>query len=68
MTIGKSIFLFSNILEAILNRWWIIVKKFDWVEFKKFDYGNWGIIYGIYLAPKIKYNIILKEDDTLEAK
>ncbi|ESO85510.1 hypothetical protein LOTGIDRAFT_154997 [Lottia gigantea] len=34
----------------------------------KNDYGDGGIIYGLYLAPKVKYNIILTSDGILKEK
>ncbi|ESO85444.1 hypothetical protein LOTGIDRAFT_154938 [Lottia gigantea] len=34
----------------------------------KNDYGNGGIIFGLYLAPKVKYNIILTSDGILKEK
>ena len=34
----------------------------------KNDYGDGGIVFGLYLAPKVKYNIVLKEDLSLEEK
>ncbi|ESO85523.1 hypothetical protein LOTGIDRAFT_155010 [Lottia gigantea] len=34
----------------------------------KNDYGDGGIIFGLYLAPKVKYNIILTSDGVLKEK
>ncbi|ESO91852.1 hypothetical protein LOTGIDRAFT_163211 [Lottia gigantea] len=34
----------------------------------KNDYGDGGIIFGLYLAPKVKYNIILTFDGVLKEK
>ncbi|ESP02397.1 hypothetical protein LOTGIDRAFT_172055 [Lottia gigantea] len=34
----------------------------------KNDYGDGGIIFGLYLAPKVKYNIILTSDGILKEK
>ena len=34
----------------------------------KNDYGNGGIIYGLYIAPKIKYNIVIDNDFMLTEK
>ncbi|ESO89867.1 hypothetical protein LOTGIDRAFT_164555 [Lottia gigantea] len=34
----------------------------------KNDYGDGGIIFGLYLAPKVKYNMILTSDGVLKEK
>ena len=34
----------------------------------KNDYGNGGIIYGLFLAPKIKYCLVLDDDYMLKEK
>ncbi|ESO90924.1 hypothetical protein LOTGIDRAFT_175784 [Lottia gigantea] len=34
----------------------------------KNDYGDGGIIFGLYLSPKVKYNIILTSDGVLKEK
>ena len=34
----------------------------------KNDYGNGGIIYGLFLAPKIKYCLVLNNDYMIEEK
>ncbi|ESO82747.1 hypothetical protein LOTGIDRAFT_155765 [Lottia gigantea] len=34
----------------------------------KNDYGDGGIIFGLYLAPKVKYNIVLTSDGVLKEK
>jgi len=34
----------------------------------KNDYGNGGIIFGLYIAPKIKYNIVIDDNFHLSEK
>ncbi|ESP03436.1 hypothetical protein LOTGIDRAFT_171373 [Lottia gigantea] len=42
-----------------------MVSENDYCKGKN-DYGDGGIIYGLYLAPKVKYNIILTPDGILK--
>ncbi|ESO91805.1 hypothetical protein LOTGIDRAFT_163165 [Lottia gigantea] len=42
-----------------------LVSENDYCKGKN-DYGDGGIIFGLYLAPKIKYNIILTSDGVLK--
>ncbi|ESO88843.1 hypothetical protein LOTGIDRAFT_165263 [Lottia gigantea] len=44
-----------------------LVSENDYCKGKN-DYGDGGIIYGLYLAPKVKYNIILTSDGILKEK
>ncbi|ESP03444.1 hypothetical protein LOTGIDRAFT_171384 [Lottia gigantea] len=44
-----------------------LVSENDYCKGKN-DYGNGGIIFGLYLAPKVKYNIILTSDGILKEK
>ncbi|ESO99318.1 hypothetical protein LOTGIDRAFT_158399 [Lottia gigantea] len=44
-----------------------LVSENDYTKGKN-DYGDGGIIFGLYLAPKIKYNIILTSDGILKEK
>ncbi|ESO90886.1 hypothetical protein LOTGIDRAFT_163774 [Lottia gigantea] len=44
-----------------------LVSETDYCNGKN-DYGDGGIIYGLYLAPKVKYNIILTSDGVLKEK
>ncbi|ESO88223.1 hypothetical protein LOTGIDRAFT_175895 [Lottia gigantea] len=41
--------------------------KLDYCKGKN-DYGDGGIIFGLYLAPKVKYNIVLTSDGVLKEK
>ena len=51
---------------------WDVLEKADLVGGNlgqgKNDYGNGGIIFGLFVAPKIKYCLVLKDDNTLEEK
>lgn len=51
---------------------WEVLNKNNHVGDKlgqgKNDYGEGGIVFGLYLAPKVKYNIVLNEDYTLSEK
>ncbi|ESO99323.1 hypothetical protein LOTGIDRAFT_158410 [Lottia gigantea] len=44
-----------------------LVSENDYCKGKN-DYGDGGIIFGLYLAPKVKYNIILTSDGVLKEK
>ncbi|ESP03287.1 hypothetical protein LOTGIDRAFT_171633 [Lottia gigantea] len=44
-----------------------LVSENDYCKGKN-DYGDGGIIYGLYLAPKVKYNIIVTSDGILKEK
>ncbi|ESO97163.1 hypothetical protein LOTGIDRAFT_174549 [Lottia gigantea] len=44
-----------------------LVSENDYCKGKN-DYGDGGIIYGLYLTPKVKYNIILTSDGILKEK
>ncbi|ESO81917.1 hypothetical protein LOTGIDRAFT_170461 [Lottia gigantea] len=44
-----------------------LVSENEYSKGKK-DYGDGGIIFGLYLAPKVKYNIILTSDGILKEK
>ncbi|ESO95266.1 hypothetical protein LOTGIDRAFT_175175 [Lottia gigantea] len=44
-----------------------LVSENDYCKGKN-DYGDGGIIYGLYLAPKVKYNIILTSGGILKEK
>ncbi|ESO87226.1 hypothetical protein LOTGIDRAFT_154729 [Lottia gigantea] len=44
-----------------------LVSENDYCKGKN-DYDDGGIIYGLYLAPKVKYNIILTSDGILKEK
>ncbi|ESO99914.1 hypothetical protein LOTGIDRAFT_158072 [Lottia gigantea] len=49
-----------------LNRAGLVSEK-DYCKGKN-DYGDGGIIFGLYLAPKVKYNIVLTSDGVLKEK
>ncbi|ESO87634.1 hypothetical protein LOTGIDRAFT_175942 [Lottia gigantea] len=44
-----------------------LVSEIEYCKGKN-DYGDGGIIFGLYLAPKVKYNIILISDGVLKEK
>ncbi|ESO91120.1 hypothetical protein LOTGIDRAFT_153554 [Lottia gigantea] len=44
-----------------------LVSENDYCKGKN-DYGDGGIIFGLYLVPKVKYNIILTSDGVLKEK
>ncbi|ESO94743.1 hypothetical protein LOTGIDRAFT_160977 [Lottia gigantea] len=44
-----------------------LVSENDYCKGKN-DYGDGGIIFGLYLAPKVKYDIILTSDSVLKEK
>ncbi|ESP04460.1 hypothetical protein LOTGIDRAFT_170705 [Lottia gigantea] len=51
------------ILRDLRNKY----KREDYCKGKN-DYGDGGIIFGLYLAPKVKYNIVLTSDGVLKEK
>ena len=56
----------------ILKEEWEILNKNGFIGNNlgqgKNDYGDGGIVFGLYLAPKVKYNIVLTEDFMLQEK
>ncbi|ESO87379.1 hypothetical protein LOTGIDRAFT_166527 [Lottia gigantea] len=60
-----SLYISSNNWKK-LNRAGLVSEK-DYCKGKN-DYGDGGIIFGSYLAPKVKYNIVLTSDGVLKEK
>ncbi|ESO94420.1 hypothetical protein LOTGIDRAFT_175418 [Lottia gigantea] len=60
-----SLYISSNNWKK-LNRADLVSEK-DYCKGKN-DYGEGGIIFGLYLAPKVKYNIVLTSDGVLKEK
>ncbi|ESP04491.1 hypothetical protein LOTGIDRAFT_170735 [Lottia gigantea] len=60
-----SLYISSNNWKK-LNRAGLVSEK-DYCKGKN-DYGDGGIIFGLYLAPKVKYNIVLTSDGVLKEK
>ncbi|ESO99448.1 hypothetical protein LOTGIDRAFT_158533 [Lottia gigantea] len=60
-----SLYITSNNWKK-LNRAGLVSEK-DYCKGKN-DYGDGGIIFGLYLAPKVKYNIVLSSDGALKEK